>query len=41
MLDAAERAGAGTQRYELINVAFGYPPKSVKELFEEYRKKGS
>jgi len=41
MLDAAERAGAGTQRYDLIEVNFGYPPKSVEELFEEYKKKES
>ena len=39
MLDAAEKAGAGTQKYKLIEVNFGYPPKTIKELFEEYKEK--
>jgi uncharacterized Fe-S center protein len=28
MLDAAEKADAGTQKYELIDTNFGYPPKN-------------
>jgi uncharacterized Fe-S center protein len=39
MLSAAEQAGLGTQEYELVVTNFGYPPKSVKEIFEEYSKR--
>jgi len=39
MLTAAEEAGLGTQIYDLINVNFGYAPKSIDELFDEYEKK--
>lgn len=43
MLRAAEEAGLGRQRYRLVNLDFGYPPKSVEELFADYeaRRKGS
>jgi uncharacterized Fe-S center protein len=37
MLDAAEISGAGTQKYKLIEVNFGYQPKSVEEIFKEYK----
>jgi len=39
MLDAAEKAGAGTQKYELIEVNFGYPPKTIEKLFKECKEK--
>ena len=28
MLEAAEKAGAGIQQYELIEINFGFPPKT-------------
>jgi hypothetical protein len=36
MLDAAEEVGLGRQRYRLVRVNFGYPPKSIEELFAAY-----
>lgn len=42
MLDAAEEVGLGRQRYRLVRVNFGYPPKSIEELFAAYEaSKGS
>jgi hypothetical protein len=41
MLDAAERAGAGTQKYELIRVDFGYPPKRLKEIFKKHNERAA
>ncbi len=29
MLNAAEEAGAGTQKYELMKINFGYPPNEA------------
>jgi len=37
MLRAAEEAGLGTQQYRLVNVNFGYPPKKIKDLFQDYQ----
>jgi uncharacterized Fe-S center protein len=38
MLRAAEEAGLGTQRYQLVRMDFGYPPKKIEEIFEAYRR---
>ena len=38
VLEAAESLGVGTQKYELVDIDFGYPPKSLKEMFEAYDK---
>ncbi|MBS7627500.1 4Fe-4S binding protein, partial [Candidatus Bathyarchaeota archaeon] len=36
MLQAAEDLGLGKQKYRLLRMNFGYPPKSIEELFESY-----
>ncbi|MEM2926365.1 MAG: DUF362 domain-containing protein [Candidatus Bathyarchaeia archaeon] len=40
MLEAAENLGVGRQKYRLVRVNFGYPPKSIEELFEAYEARG-
>ena len=39
MLEAAEKAGAGTQQYELIEVNFGFPPKDPFSSFKRRQEK--
>lgn len=38
VLSAAEEAGAGTQQYNLAEINFGYPPKTVEEVFLAHEK---
>lgn len=37
MLNAAEEAGLGKQRYRLIEVNLGHPPKSTEEIFKDVK----